>query len=69
MPTHAADEVDFDALAAAQKAARRKVWLIVFGTFGVLFALFAYAFIADEEPPDLSDLRVTFVHPPDEENA
>lgn len=69
MPTPTADEVDFDALAAAQKAARRKVWLIVFGTFGVLFALFSYAFIADEEPPDLSDLRVTFTHPPEEENA
>src|SRR5690606_8617283 len=68
-PAPTSDEPDFDAIAAAQKRARRKVWLIVFGSFGLLFALFGYAFIADEEPPDTSDLRVAYNHPPEDQNA
>ncbi len=69
MPPPPADEEDFDALAAAGKAGRRKAYAILFGVFALLFALFAYAFIADEEPPDLSDLHVPRLNIPDEENA
>lgn len=69
MPPPPADEPDFDALAATQKRGRRKAYAIVFGVFALLFALFAYAFIADEAPPDLSDLHVPRLNIPDEENA
>jgi hypothetical protein len=69
MPPPPADEPDFDAHEAAQKHARRKACAILFGVFALLFALFAYAFIADEEPPDLSDLHIPRLNIPDEENA
>jgi hypothetical protein len=62
-------DADFEAAHDARLRARRKaLWWLV-GGFGLLFALFAYVLIADEPPPDTSDLRVTFTHPPDEKNA
>jgi hypothetical protein len=62
-------DADFEAAHDARLRARRKaLWWLV-GGFGLLFALFAYVLIADEPPPDTSDLRVTFTHPPDDKNA
>ena len=66
-PTFSDD--DFEAAHEARLRARRKALWWLAGGFGLLFALFAYVLIADEPPPDTSDLRVAFTHPPDEKNA
>ena len=60
---------DFELADAARRGARRKALWWIFGGFALLFALMICGLIADEPPPDLSDLRVTFKHPSEEQNA
>ncbi len=67
-PAPQSDE-DFELADAARRGARRKALWWIFGGFALLFALMICGLIADEPPPDLSDLRVTFKHPPEEQNA
>jgi hypothetical protein len=69
MPAPPSDDESFEAAAEAQKAATRRALWILFGSIGLLFALLAYAFVADEAPPDVSDLVVPRLNPPEAENA
>lgn len=68
-PGASADDDPFEVEAAAKRAASRKALWIIVGVFVALFALFAFAFVADEAPPDVGDLIVPRVDPPEAENA
>ncbi len=63
------DDASFEAADEARKAATRRALWILFGSIGLLFALFAYAFVADEEAPDTADLVVPRKNPPEAQNA
>ncbi len=67
--TSPSEDEDFDPADAARRRARRKALWWLFGGFALLFALMLWGLIADEPPPDISDLRVSFARPAEERNA
>lgn len=54
---------------AAKRAKRRKALWIIGGVFAVILGLIGYTFVADEAPPDTSDLVVQRLNPPEDQNA
>lgn len=60
---------DFERIDADRRRARRRGLAWLFGGFALIFGLIVWGLVADEAPPDTSDLRVVFKHPPDEQNA
>lgn len=60
---------DFERIAADRRRARRRGLAWLFGGFALLLSLIVWGLVADEAPPDTSDLRVVFKHPPEDQNT